>query len=114
MLGSFVSGAYQTTPTPEAERFFAALLQWAGVEFPVEVSGAKVEVRTLVSGNDTILFVFNHEKQPAESVITLNIAGDVHDLIAGSPIAAKIEGRRLRIPVSLKASSVRVFRIFAS
>jgi beta-galactosidase len=111
MLGSFVSGAYQTTPTPEAERFFAGLLQWAGVEFPVEVSGAKVEVQTLSSGNETLLFVFNHEKQPGDSVIALNLAGRVHDLITGRTTQAKAEGGKLRIPVSLQPRDVRVFRI---
>ena len=31
MLGSYVSASAQSTPTPEAERFFAGLLEWAGV-----------------------------------------------------------------------------------
>jgi hypothetical protein len=31
MPGSYVSAAYASTPTPEAERFHAGLLTWAGV-----------------------------------------------------------------------------------
>ena len=110
MLGSFISGAYQTTPTAEAERFFAGLLRWAGVDFPVDASG-QVEVRTLRSGNDTLLFVFNHEGQPAEPVISLKTAGAVYDLIAGKPVTAQPGSSTLKIPVALRAKDVRVFRI---
>jgi hypothetical protein len=36
MLGSFVSAAYQSMPSPATERFYAALLDWAGVVRTVE------------------------------------------------------------------------------
>ena len=39
------SASAQSTPTPEAERFFRGVLQWAGVQFPVTVSGSPLEVR---------------------------------------------------------------------
>jgi hypothetical protein len=98
-----VSAAYQTTPTPEAERFFAGLLRWAGVQAPVEVSGAQVEVRTLESGADTILFVFNHGKQPATAKIQLRgVGGSVHDLLAAKPGS---------LEVSLRGQDVAVLRI---
>ena len=61
MLGSYVSAAYQSKPTPEVERFYAGLLTWAGVTMPVEVTGATLEVRYLESGDDILMFVFNHD-----------------------------------------------------
>jgi beta-galactosidase len=49
MLGSFVSAAAQSTPTPEAERFFAGIVDWAGVTLPIRVTGAPLEARHLES-----------------------------------------------------------------
>src|SRR5450759_946219 len=66
MLGSYVSAAYETAASRETERFYAGLLKWAGVSLPV-FSG-KVEVRTLESGADGVVFVFNHEKAADASV----------------------------------------------
>ena len=37
MLGSYVSAAAQSTPSAAAERFFAGLLEWAGVTLPLMV-----------------------------------------------------------------------------
>ena len=71
MLGSYVSAAAQSTPSDAAERFFAALLRWAGVSRPVDVKGPAVEVRYLESGNDLLVFVFNHGKQRTRSEVTL-------------------------------------------
>jgi beta-galactosidase len=71
MLGSYVSAAYQTTPSPEAAQFFASLVRWAGVDWPVETSGGDLEVRTLESGSDTLVFVFNHGSQPADAAVAL-------------------------------------------
>ena len=55
MLGSYVSAAYVHTPSSEAERFFAGLLEWAKVELPVSASGGYVEARTLEADRDTLL-----------------------------------------------------------
>ena len=63
MLGSYVSAAYIHSPSREAERFFAGLLDWAKVELPVSASGGQVEARTLEAGRETLLFVFNHDDQ---------------------------------------------------
>ncbi len=71
MLGSYVSAAYQTMPSPGAEQFFAGLVRWAGIDWPVEASGGDLEVRTLESGGDTLVFVFNHGSQPADAVVAL-------------------------------------------
>jgi hypothetical protein len=67
MLGSYISAAAQSTPTPESERFFAGLLEWAGVRLPIRTTGAAIEARHLESGADTLLFLFNHGTHEARS-----------------------------------------------
>ena len=63
MIGSYVS--------PVAETPFAkALLDWAGIAAPVQVDGAPVEVRTLESGPDLLVFVFNHATENAAARIS--------------------------------------------
>ena len=69
MLGSYVSAAAQSTPTPEAGKFYRSLLQWAGVTLPVKVTGSPLEVRHLETGSDAVLFLFNHGKQMAASTV---------------------------------------------
>jgi beta-galactosidase len=88
MLGSYLSAAYQTTPSPEAARFFAGLVEWAGVAWPVEARGGDLEVRTLDAGRDTLLFVFNHGAQPAEASVKLGAvrASKAEDLVTGKPV----------------------------
>ncbi len=73
MLGSYVSAAYQTTPSPDAERFFAGLLEWAGVEPPVSVKSDDIEVRTLEAGSDTVVFAFNHGSSPVEASFAVKL-----------------------------------------
>ena len=71
MLGSYVSAAYESTPTSEVERFYAGLLSWAGVALPFTVEGGKIEIRMLERGADRVLFAFNHEGKPVTARVTL-------------------------------------------
>lgn len=86
MLGSYVSAAYETTPSRETERFYAGLLKWAGVTLP-EFTG-KVEVRTLESGADRLLFVFNHEKTATDTTISIPGPYNALDLVEDRPVPA--------------------------
>ena len=114
MLGSYVSAAFQTTPTAEAERFFSGLLTWAGVQFPIEVNGSRLEVRTLRSGSDDVVFVFNHANVPAEAQVKLRTtATGVYDLIADKPVRLSSTGGVLQIPARLRAQDVAVYRLFS-
>ena len=77
MLGSYVSAAFQSTPSPDTQRFYESLLAWAGVQLPVVVTGAPVEARHLESGSDALLFVFNHTANRAAAEVSLQRpAGD--------------------------------------
>ena len=71
MLGSFVSAAYQTTPTAEVERFYRSLVDWAGVQLPAVVERGGVEVRYLESGARTLVFAFNHARQPVDAAFRI-------------------------------------------
>lgn len=71
MLGSFVSAAYQTTPTAEVERFYRSLVDWAGVQLPAVVERGGVEVRYLESGGRTLVFAFNHARQPVDAAFRI-------------------------------------------
>jgi beta-galactosidase GanA len=64
LVGSYVSAAYHTTPSPGAARWFAGLLGWAGITAPLAVEGG-AEVRWLESGSGRLLFAFNHGNGPA-------------------------------------------------
>lgn len=114
MLGSYVSAAYQTSPSDEAARFFAGLLAWAGVAEPVQVTGGspqEIEVKMLESGSDILLFVFQHGSGQGDVVVTprMSLAGyAVSDLVTGARVEVG-SGNRLR--KRLNARDVWVLRL---
>lgn len=114
MLGSYLAAAYQSTPTPEAGRFFGALLDWAGVTPPIEVSGSAIEARHLESGSSALLYLFNHGAAPARSEVRLRRpAGEytATDVIEGQPVALTRTPDGVSIGVALDPSGVQVLRI---
>ncbi len=84
-LGSYISAAYESRPDPMVQRFFGALLDWAGVEQPVEATGG-AEVRFLDSGRERLMFVFNHKAEPAEVSVRLRGSYKATDLVAGEAL----------------------------
>jgi beta-galactosidase len=114
MVGSYISAAAQSTPTGEAERLFASLLDWAGVALPVRVTGSPLEARHLESGADRLVFLFNHEKQQAKSEVALRVgpgsyaAIDVVDLRA---ITVSRAADHVSFSVDLPPAGVQVVRI---
>jgi beta-galactosidase len=126
MLGSYVSAAYQSTPTPEVKRFYNALLTRAGVSRPVGVTGTPIEVRFLQSEarlksgptaaepRATLLFLFNHGKQPSASqVLVRNLRGQARatDLVDDKPVSMTFSGEGATIAASIEPHGVRVLRI---
>ncbi|MCZ2075216.1 MAG: beta-galactosidase [Bryobacteraceae bacterium] len=112
MLGSYVSAAYQSAPTPEVERFYTGLLEWAGVELPVKTSDSGIEVRTLEAGPDTLLFVFRHGKTPTEAIIDVRTAArTAFDLVAQKLVPAGRAGDMLRLRKHVEPSEVWVVRL---
>ncbi|MBL0156689.1 MAG: Beta-galactosidase C-terminal domain [Bryobacterales bacterium] len=101
LVGSYVSAAYQTTPTAEGAAWFAGLLEWAGVAAVVRVKG-EVEVRWLESGGDRVVFVFNHGA--AAQKVELEWLdgrrwGGVTDVVSGGAVGMgfELEGMGVRV-----------------
>ncbi len=86
MLGSYLSAAYVSQPVPAVEHFYSGLLDWAGVQRPVKVTGAPVEVRILESGSGRLAFLFNHAKTPADSTVDFGGGFDAVDLVTGAAV----------------------------
>jgi beta-galactosidase len=100
-LGSFLAAAYAATPEPAAERYFRSLVEWAGVRIP---KPTPLEVRTLESGEERIVFVFNHTKAGASAEIQGREAVDLRT------------GERLRegpagVTVTVQPGAVAVLRM---
>jgi beta-galactosidase len=113
-LGSYISAAYQSTPSAEVERFYAGLLEWAGVALPVIVSGASLEVRYLEAPNDLLVFVFNHGSEAVRGSVSLRVRAQpsaAMDLGSGKPVTVSRDGDGVRFDASLEARGVRVLRI---
>ncbi len=91
MLGSYVSAAYESTPTREVERFYAGLLKWAGVTPPAVTGG--VEVRTLESGAERVVVVLNHGKSATDAVVGVGETKAM-DLMTGAAVV--VNGGALR------------------
>jgi hypothetical protein len=114
MLGSYVSAAAQSTPTPESERFYAGLLQWAGVTLPIRVTGAPLEVRHLEAGPETLLFLFNHGKASSQGDVWLaRMPGQytATDMTDGRALVVASAPDGISIRVDLKPADVHVLRI---
>jgi beta-galactosidase len=114
MLGSYISAAHQSTPSPETERFFSALLAWAGITPPVDVSGTPLEARHLESGTDALLFLFNHGNESARSEVLLRRPGGEYagaDVIDGQPVTLTRKADGVAVSVDLEPGGVRVVRI---
>jgi beta-galactosidase len=112
MIGSYVAAAAQSTPTAEAGKFFAGLLAWADVDLPLRVTGAAIEARTLESGGDTLLFLFNHDRQPATSEVWLRgTAGSVSDIFDGHRVEFGRSNGGVIVRVDLAPGDVRVLRV---
>ena len=114
MLGSYVSAAYQTSPSAEVERFYAGLLSWAGVTLPITVSGAELEIRHLLSNEAVLLFAFNHRREPASGSVSLRMPPGRYsatDLLTGQSANVEHDGTAAKIDLSLEPQGVQVFRL---
>ena len=114
MLGSYVSASAQSTPTPEAERFFAGLLEWSGVTLPLRVTGSTIEARHLESGGSVLLFLFNHGSQIARSEVFVRLADPpdaVSDLLDGRAVPFVASSGGISVSTQLAPAAVQVLKI---
>jgi beta-galactosidase len=100
-LGSFLGAAYEQKQTPGLARFFAALLEWAGVSRPVQVRGLPLEVRMMEAGEERLLAAFHHGTQAGEAEIVVRLGPGEwrgEDLESG----AAVNGAREHANIKLK------------
>jgi beta-galactosidase len=111
LLGSYISAAYESSPSPAVERFYAGLTAWAGVSLPVRSTDEHLEVRTLEAGDTTLVFVFNHNRQVADAAFGLRFAPGTYradDLIDGQPVEIVRDGDFLQFRKRLEPEDVWV------
>ncbi|MCW5976514.1 MAG: beta-galactosidase [Bryobacteraceae bacterium] len=114
MLGTYVSAAFETEPQPATERFYRALLDWAGVDLPVDVSGGDIEARYLESGRDALVFVFNHGREAVEADVRLARPAAKYvaaDLLRSEPVEIARQDGKVRLRRRMEASDVWVVRL---
>jgi hypothetical protein len=114
MLGSYVSAGFVSQPEETTRRFYAGLLDWAGVAHPVGVSGDPVEVRLIESGRDHLVFVFNHAEAPAAATLRMRVplAGrSVQDLVSGDAVSVTAVADGFEWRATLPALDVRVLHV---
>ena len=113
MLGSYLSAAYQTTPTPEVERLYNGLLTWSGIEPNVEIRSGNVEVRVLNSGSSKLVYVFNHAREPVDASFAIRLNGQytATDLITNKSAALDRNGPWLNLKSHLPATEVWVLKL---
>jgi hypothetical protein len=117
MLGSYVSAAYQSRPAEPARRFFAVLLEWAGVKPPVTATGGEVEVQVMEAGKDRIVFAFNHGKQAVSPRISLARGAGLlrgYDLIADKEVDIVAEGSSISFTGPIPPGQVLVVHLSAT
>jgi beta-galactosidase len=114
-LGSYMSAAYQSRPAEAVQRFYSALLDWAGVEWPVEVDVPGIEVRTLERGPERVAFVFNHGPERREVSLRLRmatVARTAADIVSGAEIPVARDDGAVRVHLDLDPDDVRVVHLF--
>ncbi len=119
-VGTFLGTFYESKRDPKLARFFTGLMEWAGVTYPVKVDAgpthSPVEVRRMINGKDTLVFVFNHGTNPSEPTVRLQRpAGEVQaiDLWTSEQPRFSLEGEYLVFKKLLAANDVWILRITA-
>ena len=69
------------------ERFYAALMDWAGVVAPLKATGDRIEARLLDTPTGPLVFVFNHNAKPTETTLTLP-PGKLTDLVTAQSVGS--------------------------
>ena len=111
MLGSYIGGAYEKHRDAAGVRFYAALLDWAGVHAPITAEPAGLEVRSLESGSDRLVFVFNHGSEEAAATVRLAVGASATDIVTGKPVELARDGDRSVMRGRIGARDVWVVRI---
>jgi beta-galactosidase len=114
MLGSYVAAAFETQREPATARFYASLLDWAGVERPIVTRRGNPEVRYLESGDARPAFIFNHGDKPQDVDISIPVSGSNYratDLVSSSDVAIDYQSGRVSLRKQLRANETWVVKL---
>ncbi|HEX6544922.1 MAG TPA: beta-galactosidase [Bryobacteraceae bacterium] len=114
MLGSYVAAAFETQREPATARFYASLLDWAGVERPIVTRRGNPEVRYLESGDARLAFIFNHGDKPQDVDISIPVSGSNYratDLVSSSDVAIDYQSGRVSLRKQLRANETWVVKL---
>jgi beta-galactosidase len=108
-IGTFLGNAYEVERDETTARFLRGLLDWAGVERPVEAN-SQLEVRMLESGDQRIVFAFNHDEALDAAIAVTMPDGDyaVRDLESGDVAQISAGKGVLRLARSMATNGVAV------
>jgi len=66
-IGTFIGTAFESDRDEALAKFIRSLLEWAGISRPPVTN---VELRSLESGSERVVFAFNHGDAPAEVALS--------------------------------------------
>ena len=111
-IGSFLGNAYEVDRDETSARFIRGLLDWAGVMRPVDSGDPQIEVRMLQSGDERLVFIFNHAAESKNATVSVQTPGTrVRDLESGQAGNANAENGRVTIQRQLPPHGVAVFAV---
>ncbi len=117
-VGSFFGLSHESERSEGLVKFFAGLMDWAGVTQAVAVLGVSsdqmVEVRAMESGAEKLVFVFNHGSNTVEPGIRVALPQGAYtatDIVTESALGASFERGGLVFKKRLAANDVLVVRI---
>jgi beta-galactosidase len=119
-VGSFLGMLYESERDERVAKFFAGLLDWAGVSRPVEVVASAqdqpLEARTMDLGGGKLVFVFNHGEAACDAAVRVKLPAGSYtgqDLLAEETVAAPYDRNGVLIKKRLSPRGVWVVRISA-
>lgn len=113
LAGSYLSLAYERTRDAQLEGFFRGLLDWAGIERPVETSSG-VEARWMEGAGYTLLFALNDAEHPIPGQVRWTSSSRptvVRDIETGQTVPFQWEAGRLVLEKTLPAKGAWVLEI---
>lgn len=106
LIGTFPGGSYVKSQSADTKKFFAGLLEWAGVSQRVIVSDTQVQVRLHEGAGGKYLWVVNPTRGPKDVTIQVTDSGVKagKDLWGGKQ--ATMNGKDIKVAVDSRSVAV--------
>ncbi len=98
LIGSYPGASYFRHHQPETKKFFAGLLEWAGITQQVKSSDAQVQARLHTGAGGTWLWVVNPAREPR--TVTVQLGSDHRKATdVWQERTHRVDGRRVEVKV---------------